>query len=142
MADYGAFVEIAPGVEGLIHVSEMSWSQHLRSAQEFLKVGDEVEAVILTLDRNERKMSLGIKQLKPDPWQNIDEKYTVGSKHTAKVRNFTNFGVFVEIEEGVDGLIHISDFPGPRKSSILPNLQQLMLILKLLFLKLIKKTEV
>jgi len=95
MADYGAFVEIAPGVEGLIHVSEMSWSQHLRSAQEFLKVGDEIEAVILTLDRNERKMSLGIKQLKADPWQNIDEKYTVGSKHTAKVRNFTNFGVFV-----------------------------------------------
>ncbi len=115
MADYGAFVEIAPGVEGLIHVSEMSWSQHLRSAQEFLKVGDEVEAVILTLDRTERKMSLGIKQLKPDPWQNIDEKYTVGSKHTAKVRNFTNFGVFVEIEEGVDGLIHISDLSWTRK---------------------------
>ncbi len=115
MADYGAFVEIAPGVEGLIHVSEMSWSQHLRSAQEFLKVGDEIEAVILTLDRNERKMSLGIKQLKPDPWQNIDEKYTVGSKHTAKVRNFTNFGVFVEIEEGVDGLIHISDFSWTKK---------------------------
>jgi len=115
MADYGAFVEIATGVEGLIHVSEMSWSQHLRSAQEFLKVGDEVEAVILTLDRTERKMSLGIKQLKPDPWQNIDEKYTVGSKHTAKVRNFTNFGVFVEIEEGVDGLIHISDLSWTRK---------------------------
>jgi len=115
MADYGAFVEIAPGVEGLIHVSEMSWSQHLRSAQEFLKVGDEVEAVILTLDRSERKMSLGIKQLKPDPWQNIDEKYTVGSQHTAKVRNFTNFGVFVEIEEGVDGLIHISDLSWTRK---------------------------
>jgi small subunit ribosomal protein S1 len=115
MADYGAFVEIAPGVEGLIHVSEMSWSQHLRSAQEFMKVGDEVEAVILTLDRNERKMSLGIKQLKPDPWQNIDEKYTVGSKHTAKVRNFTNFGVFVEIEEGVDGLIHISDLSWTKK---------------------------
>jgi small subunit ribosomal protein S1 len=115
MADYGAFVEIATGVEGLIHVSEMSWSQHLRSAQEFLKVGDEVEAVILTLDRNERKMSLGIKQLKPDPWQNIDEKYTVGSKHTAKVRNFTNFGVFVEIEEGVDGLIHISDLSWTKK---------------------------
>ncbi len=115
MADYGAFVEIAPGVEGLIHVSEMSWSQHLRSAQEFLKVGDEIEAVILTLDRNERKMSLGIKQLKPDPWQNIDEKYTVGSKHTAKVRNFTNFGVFVEIEEGVDGLIHISDLSWTKK---------------------------
>jgi small subunit ribosomal protein S1 len=115
MADYGAFVEIAPGVEGLIHVSEMSWSQHLRSAQEFMKVGDEVEAVILTLDRTERKMSLGIKQLKPDPWQNIDEKYTVGSKHTAKVRNFTNFGVFVEIEEGVDGLIHISDLSWTRK---------------------------
>jgi small subunit ribosomal protein S1 len=115
MADYGAFVEIAPGVEGLIHVSEMSWSQHLRSAQEFLNVGDEVEAVVLTLDRAERKMSLGIKQLKPDPWQNIEEKYTVGSKHTAKVRNFTNFGVFVEIEEGVDGLIHISDLSWTRK---------------------------
>jgi small subunit ribosomal protein S1 len=115
MADYGAFVEIAPGVEGLIHVSEMSWSQHLRSAQEFMKVSDEVEAVILTLDRAERKMSLGIKQLKPDPWQNIDEKYTVGSKHTAKVRNFTNFGVFVEIEEGVDGLIHISDLSWTKK---------------------------
>jgi len=115
MADYGAFVEIATGVEGLIHVSEMSWSQHLRSAQEFMKVGDEVEAVILTLDRTERKMSLGIKQLKPDPWQNIDDKYTVGSKHTAKVRNFTNFGVFVEIEEGVDGLIHISDLSWTKK---------------------------
>ncbi len=115
MADYGAFVEIAAGVEGLIHVSEMSWSQHLRSAQEFLKVGEEVEAVILTLDRTERKMSLGIKQLKPDPWQNIDEKYTVGSKHMAKVRNFTNFGVFVEIEEGVDGLIHISDLSWTKK---------------------------
>jgi small subunit ribosomal protein S1 len=115
MADYGAFVEIAPGVEGLIHVSEMSWSQHLRSAQEFMKVGDEVSAVVLTLDRTERKMSLGIKQLKPDPWQNIDEKYSVGSKHTAKVRNFTNFGVFVEIEEGVDGLIHISDLSWTRK---------------------------
>lgn len=115
MADYGAFVEIAPGVEGLIHVSEMSWSQHLRSAQEFLKVGDEVEAVILTLDRVDRKMSLGIKQLKPDPWQKIDEKYAIGSKHTAKVRNFTNFGVFVEIEEGVDGLIHISDLSWTKK---------------------------
>ena len=109
MADYGAFVEIAPGVEGLIHVSEMSWSQHLRSAQEFMKVGDEVEAVILTLDREERKMSLGIKQLTPDPWENIEVKYPVGTKTTAKVRNFTNFGVFVEIEEGIDGLIHISD---------------------------------
>jgi small subunit ribosomal protein S1 len=115
MADYGAFVEIATGVEGLIHVSEMSWSQHLRSAQEFMKVGDEVEAVILTLDRNERKMSLGIKQLKTDPWQKIDEKYAVGSKHTARVRNFTNFGVFVEIEEGVDGLIHISDLSWTKK---------------------------
>ena len=115
MADYGAFVEIAPGVEGLIHVSEMSWSQHLRSAQEFLKVSQEIEAVILTLDRSERKMSLGIKQLKPDPWQNIEDKYTVGSKHTAKVRNFTNFGVFVEIEEGVDGLIHISDLSWTKK---------------------------
>ena len=109
MADYGAFVEVQPGVEGLIHVSEMSWSQHLRSAQDFLKVGDEVEAVVLTLDRDERKMSLGIKQLKNDPWENIEEKYAIGSRHTAKVRNFTNFGVFVEIEEGVDGLIHISD---------------------------------
>jgi small subunit ribosomal protein S1 len=115
IADYGAFVEIAPGVEGLIHVSEMSWSQHLRSAQEFLKVGDEVEAQILTLDREERKMSLGIKQLKPDPWTNIEEKYKIGSKHTAKVRNFTNFGVFVEIEEGVDGLIHISDLSWTKK---------------------------
>lgn len=115
MADYGAFVEIAPGVEGLIHVSEMSWSQHLRSAQDFMKVGDEVEAVILTLDRDERKMSLGIKQLKSDPWQNIDEKYGVGSKHKATVRNFTNFGVFVEIEEGVDGLIHISDLSWTKK---------------------------
>ena len=115
MADYGAFVEIAPGVEGLIHVSEMSWSQHLRSAQDFLKVGDEVEAVILTLDRDERKMSLGIKQLKADPWENIDERYPVGSQHKAKVRNFTNFGVFVEIEEGVDGLIHISDLSWTKK---------------------------
>ena len=115
MADYGAFVEIATGVEGLIHVSEMSWSQHLRSAQEFMKVGDEVEAVILTLDREERKMSLGIKQLKTDPWDKIAEKYAIGSKHTAKVRNFTNFGVFVEIEEGVDGLIHISDLSWTRK---------------------------
>ena len=115
MADYGAFVEIAPGVEGLIHVSEMSWSQHLRSAQEFMKVGDIVEAHILTLDRNERKMSLGIKQLKPDPWENVEEKYPVGSKHSAKVRNFTNFGVFVEIEEGVDGLIHISDLSWTKK---------------------------
>jgi len=115
MADYGAFVEIAPGVEGLIHVSEMSWSQHLRSAQEFMKVGDEVEAVILTLDREERKMSLGIKQLKPDPWENIDQKYSLNSRHKARVRNFTNFGVFVEIEEGVDGLIHISDLSWTKK---------------------------
>ena len=115
MADYGAFVEIQPGVEGLIHVSEMSWSQHLRSAQEFLKVGDEVEAVILTLDREERKMSLGIKQLKEDPWETIEVKYPVGSKHTAKVRNFTNFGIFVELEEGVDGLIHISDLSWTKK---------------------------
>ena len=115
MADYGAFVAIAPGVEGLIHVSEMSWSQHLRSAQDFLKKGDEVEAVILTLDREERKMSLGIKQLKADPWENIEEKSPVGSKHTAKVRNFTNFGVFVELEEGVDGLIHISDLSWTKK---------------------------
>ena len=115
MADYGAFVEIAPGVEGLIHVSEMSWSQHLRSAQEFMHVGDEVEAVILTLDREERKMSLGIKQLKEDPWETIEIKYPVGSKHTAKVRNFTNFGIFVELEEGVDGLIHISDLSWTKK---------------------------
>ena len=115
MADYGAFVEIAPGVEGLIHVSEMSWSQHLRSAQDFLKVGDEVEAVILTLDREERKMSLGIKQLTADPWENIEQKYPVGTRCTAKVRNFTNFGVFVEIEEGIDGLIHISDLSWTKK---------------------------
>ncbi len=115
MADYGAFVEIAPGVEGLIHVSEMSWSQHLRSAQDFLKVGDEIEAVILTLDREDRKMSLGLKQLKNDPWEDIETKYPVGSKHSARVRNFTNFGVFVEIEEGVDGLIHISDLSWTKK---------------------------
>ena len=117
MTDYGAFVEIAPGVEGLIHVSEMSWSQHLRSAQEFLKVGDEVEAVVLTLDREDRKMSLGIKQLKADPWEAIEAKYPIGSKHAAKVRNFTNFGVFVELEEGVDGLIHISDLSWTNKSN-------------------------
>ena len=115
MADYGAFIEIAPGVEGLIHVSEMSWSQHLRAAQDFMKVGDEIEAVVLTLDRDERKMSLGIKQLTNDPWENIEGKYPVGSQHTAKVRNFTNFGVFVEIEEGVDGLIHISDLSWTKK---------------------------
>jgi small subunit ribosomal protein S1 len=115
LADYGAFVEIQPGVEGLIHVSEMSWSSHLRSAQDFLKVGDEVEAQILTLDREERKMSLGIKQLKEDPWATIVEKYPVGSRHTAVVRNFTNFGVFVELEEGVDGLVHISDLSWTKK---------------------------
>ena len=115
MADYGAFIEIAAGVEGLIHVSEMSWSQHLRSAQDFMKVGDTVEALILTLDREERKMSLGIKQLMPDPWTAIEAKYSVGSKHQAKVRNFTNFGVFVELEEGVDGLIHISDLSWQKK---------------------------
>ncbi len=115
MADYGAFVEIKPGVEGLIHVSEMTWSQHLRSAQEFLSIGDEVEAVVLTLDREERKMSLGMKQLKPDPWEKIEEQYPVGSKHKAKVRNFTNFGIFVELEEGVDGLIHISDLSWTKK---------------------------
>ncbi|MDR3061649.1 MAG: 30S ribosomal protein S1 [Dysgonamonadaceae bacterium] len=115
MADYGAFIEISQGVEGLIHVSEMSWTQHLKSAQDFLKVGDEVEAVVLTLDRDERKMSLGIKQLKPDPWEEVESKYAVGSKHTAKVRNFTNFGVFVEIEEGVEGLIHISDLSWTKK---------------------------
>jgi len=115
IADYGAFVEIAPGVEGLIHVSEMSWTQHLHSAQDFLSVGDEVEAVILSLDRDERKMSLGLKQLKPDPWDNIEEKYPIGSTHTATVRNFTNFGAFVEIEEGVEGLIHISDLSWTKK---------------------------
>ena len=115
ISDYCSFIVFAAGVEGLIHVSEMSWSQHLRSAQDFMKVGDEVEAVVLTLDREERKMSLGIKQLKPDPWESIEEKYPVGSKHVAKVRNFTNFGVFVEIEEGVDGLIHISDLSWTKK---------------------------
>jgi small subunit ribosomal protein S1 len=115
LADYGAFVEIAQGVEGLIHVSEMSWSQHLRSAQDFLKVGDEVEAVVLTLDREERKMSLGMKQLKPDPWAEIENKYPVASRHSATVRNFTNFGVFVELEEGIDGLIHISDLSWSKK---------------------------
>jgi small subunit ribosomal protein S1 len=115
LADYGAFIEIAPGVEGLIHVSEMSWSQHLRSPSDFLKVGDEVEAVILTLDKDDRKMSLGIKQLMPDPWGKISEKYPVSSKHTATVRNFTNFGVFVELEEGIDGLIHISDLTWSKK---------------------------
>ena len=115
IADYGAFIEIAPGVEGLIHVSEMSWSQHLRTAQDFLKTGDEVEAIILTLDREERRMSLGMKQLMPDPWSNIRDRYPVNSKHTAKVRNFTNFGIFVEIEEGVDGLIHISDLSWSKK---------------------------
>ena len=115
MTDYGAFVEIAPGVEGLIHVSEMSWSSHLRSAQDFMKVGDEVETVVLTLDRTERKMSLGIKQLREDPWENIETSYAISSKHTAKVRNFTNFGVFVELEEGVDGLIHISDLSWTKK---------------------------
>ncbi len=115
MADYGAFVEVAPGVEGLIHVSEMSWSQHLRSAQDFMKVGDEVEAVVLTLDREEHKMSLGVKQLSEDPWANVETKYPVGSKHTAKVRNFTNFGVFVEVEQGIDGLIHISDLSWTKK---------------------------
>ncbi|KGN97047.1 30S ribosomal protein S1 [Porphyromonas gingivicanis] len=115
ITDYGAFVEVAPGIEGLIHVSEMSWTQHLRSAQDFLKVGQEVEAVILTLDREERKMSLGMKQLKPDPWQDIETRFPVGSRHTAKVRNFTNFGVFVEVEEGVDGLIHLSDLSWTKK---------------------------
>ncbi len=115
MTDYGAFVEVAEGIEGLVHVSEMSWSQHLRSANDFLKVGDEIDAVILTLDREERKMSLGIKQLKPDPWENVENKYAVGTRHFARVRNFTNFGVFVEIEEGVEGLIHISDLSWTKK---------------------------
>ncbi|MEO0310423.1 MAG: hypothetical protein RIQ89_80 [Bacteroidota bacterium] len=115
IADYGAFVEIQPGVEGLVHVSEMSWSQHLRSPQEFMKVGDEIDAVVLTIDREERKMSLGIKQLKPDPWGVVGEKYPVGSKHKAIVKNFTTFGVFVELEEGVDGLVHISDLSWSKK---------------------------
>jgi len=115
IADYGAFIEVEPGFEGLVHVSEMSWSQHLRSAQDFLKVGEEVECVVLSIDREERKMSLGIKQLMTDPWEGIEEKYPVSSKHTAKVRNFTNFGVFVELEEGVDGLIHISDLSWNKK---------------------------
>ena len=115
MYDYGAFVEVAPGVEGLIHVSEMSWNQHLRSAQEFMKVGDQIEAVILTLDREERKMSLGIKQLTSDPWEAIEERYAIGSRHTAKVRNFTNFGIFVELSEGIDGLVHISDLSWTKK---------------------------
>jgi len=115
IADYGAFIEIQPGVEGLIHVSEMSWSQHLRSAQDFMKVGDEIEAVVLTLDREERKMSLGIKQLKPDPWSEIAQRYALGSRHEAKVRNFTNFGIFIELEEGVDGLVHISDLSWTKK---------------------------
>ena len=115
LADYGAFVEIAAGVEGLSHVSEMSWSQHLRTAQDFVKVGDEVEALVLTLDREERKMSLGMKQLTPDPWAGIIDKYSKGSKHTGTVRNFTNFGVFIELEEGVDGLIHISDLSWSKK---------------------------
>ncbi|MDP4827876.1 MAG: 30S ribosomal protein S1 [Flavobacteriales bacterium] len=115
LADYGAFVEVAPGVEGLIHVSEMSWSQHLRSAQDFLKVGDDAECIVLTLDREDRKMSLGMKQLMPDPWENIEAKYPVESRHEAIVRNFTNFGVFVELEEGIDGLIHISDLSWSKK---------------------------
>ncbi len=115
IADYGSFIEIATGVEGLVHVSEMSWSQHLRTAQDFMKVGDEIEAVILTLERDERKMSLGIKQLTPDPWENIEQKYAVGSKHVATVRNFTNFGIFVELNEGIDGLIHISDLSWTKK---------------------------
>ncbi|HRO76602.1 MAG TPA: 30S ribosomal protein S1 [Crocinitomicaceae bacterium] len=115
LADYGAFIEIAPGVEGLIHVSEMSWSQHLRTAQDFMTIGDTVEAVVLTLDREERKMSLGIKQLMPDPWAEIQSKYAIGTKHTAKVRNFTNFGVFLELEEGIDGLVHISDLSWQKK---------------------------
>ncbi|MDR2791234.1 MAG: 30S ribosomal protein S1 [Tannerellaceae bacterium] len=115
VADYGAFLEVAPGVEGLIHVSEMSWTQHLRSAQNFLKVGDEVEAVILNIDREERKMSLGIKQLKEDPWKNIESRFPLGSVHTSKVRNFTSFGIFVEVEEGVEGLVHISDLSWTKK---------------------------
>jgi small subunit ribosomal protein S1 len=115
LTDYGAFVEVAPGIEGLVHVSEMSWSQHMRSPQDFMKTGDIIEAVILTLDREERKMSLGIKQLTPDPWLNILEKYPVGSKHKAKVRNVQNFGVFVELEEGIEGLVHVSDLTWGKK---------------------------
>ena len=115
LADYGAFIEVAEGVEGLIHVSEMSWSTHLRSAQDFMKIGDEVEAVVLTLDRDDRKMSLGIKQLSQDPWTDITSKYPVGSKHSGIVRNFTNFGIFVELEEGIDGLIYISDLSWTKK---------------------------
>ena len=125
MYDYGAFVEVAPGVEGLIHVSEMSWNQHLRSAQEFMKVGDQIEAVILTLDREERKMSLGIKQLTSDPWESIEERYPIGSRHTAKVRNFTNFGIFVEIADGIDGLVHISDLSWTKKINHPAELTQL-----------------
>ena len=115
ITDYGAFVEVIPGVEGLIHVSEMSWTQHLRSAQEFLTVGQEVDAVVLMLDREDRKMSLGLKQLKPDPWETIEQRFPVGSNHEARVRNFTNYGVFVELDEGIDGLIHISDLSWTRK---------------------------
>ena len=115
LAEYGAFIDVAPGVEGLVHISEMSWTQHVRSAQDVLKVGEEVEAVILSLDREERKMSLGLKQLKEDPWENIDKRFPIGSRHTARVRNFTNFGVFVEIEEGIDGLVHISDLSWTKK---------------------------
>lgn len=140
LADYGAFVEIAPGVEGLIHVSEMSWSQHLRSAQDFLKVGDEVDAEILTLDREDRKMSLGMKQLKADPWEKIEENFGIGTTHTALVRNFTNFGVFVEITEGVDGLIHISDLSWTKKSNILLKLPPSAKGLKWLCWTLTRKT--
>ena len=141
MADYGAFIEIAPGVEGLLHVSEMSWSQHLRRAQDFMKVGDEVEAVILTLDREERKMSLGIKQLKEDPWENIEQKYPVGSRHMAKVRNFTNFGVFAEIEEGVDGLIHISDLSWTKKVKHPSEFTQIGAPIEVVVLELDKQTR-
>ena len=115
MADYGAFIEIAPGVEGLLHVSEMSWSQHLRSAQDFLKVGEEIECVLLSIDREERKMSLGLKQLTNDPWEEIEKRYPLESKQKGKVRNFTNFGLFVELEEGIDGLVHISDLSWSKK---------------------------
>ncbi len=141
LADYGAFIEIKPGVEGLIHVSEMSWSQHLRSAQEFFKVGDEVEAQILTLDRDERKMSLGVKQLKADPWEKIENKYAVDSKHTAKVRNFTNFGIFVEMEEGVDGLVHISDLSWTKKVKHPAEFTQIGEVIEVVVLEIDKETR-
>ena len=141
LADYGAFIEIAEGVEGLVHVSEMSWSTHLRSAQDFVNVGDEVEAVILSIDREERKMSLGIKQLTSDPWTDITKKYPTKSKHKGKIRNFTNFGVFVELEEGIDGLVYISDLSWTKKVNITPNFSKLEMRLRLLCLSLMLMNE-